>query len=332
MCLPACSYTDPNPCGAGNVCVPEATGTAFNTSNTAGVCLQRDATNPHSVFNMPENIQCATANDCPNQWVCESGTCAQYSSDTTCTATDMTTVPPGYYCSNGSLVKNKYSGCAIWQPIDISTTTCSGSSWSATDAVPIGCIGTTGLTPTQLNIKISKTTDGTQYNMTPVVFRLAGTNAPNYPLYGFYNSNGTSGPSFTTYDLGGWLEFTNKGAFNNNAKNSNYASCYVVEAAYLTMSSDSTCTTPHVPAWNSGMWTELPLTYDGLPFCYNTPGGLSRAPVSGTTNAPSTFSGVRSNLSSQGYCIAPANSWGGTSGPENGSLDGMLVYASDGAN
>jgi len=262
---------------------------------------------------------------------CKNNTCTKPAIGDDCSL--YSDVPPGFKCVNNILAPTTYSGCSQWQPIDVSATTCPTLQWAYGAAVPAGCIGQAGLTPTNMGVKISQTTSGDQFNMTPVVFKLSGPGAPYYPLFGFYNSDGNSGPSFVTYDLGSWLSFDHTGAKNIYAHTSQYTNCYVSEAAYITASADPACQSNiHIPAWANNMINEPPLTYDGVPFCYNTPGGLSQAPVSGTNNAPSTFTGMRAGLQSQGFCIEPSNAWGGSDGPESGSLIPYPVYGSDGLN
>jgi hypothetical protein len=331
---------DPN-----SVCIPSADPwTNFDVTNAYGVCVTKDTVNPHSVFNVPQNIQCSSTTDCPLSWyACNIatgatvGVCEQYNTTSCVDGGPNPNMPPNYYCDGGTLTENVFSNCMSWQPIDVSNgDDCPDEPvYNSSESVPNRCLGNTALTPSQMGIKVSTTTDGNPYNMTPVVFRLSGSGAPGYPLFGFYNSNGNNILGFSTYDLGDWHTFDSTGPVNTTARNSIYKNCYVSSAAYLIK--NSTCTdknTAHVPAWNSNMNNELPLTYDGIPFCYNTPGGLSFANVSGTTNAPSTYTGYRNtstNITTN--CIQPSNQWGPKSGSaESGSLSPMIVYMSDGSN
>jgi hypothetical protein len=340
MCMQLCNYTAANSCGTGMACIPKNSGSAFDISDTDGICISADTNNPHSVFNMPVGIQCSDSDDCPHQWTCDTttgsttyGECLQYVIPTTCSTTDQSTLPPNYHCNAGVPTLNQYSGCSRWQKLDVTqpTGTCSKQNWSYTDAVPLACLGennNTTLQPNPIGYWGTQTNTGSSYFMTPVVFRLGGDGAPGYPLYGFYNSNTATGLAFTTYDLGGWLSFDYQGALFDTAKNSPYKNCNVIEAAYLAMdTTNKACINQHIPAWESNMANEDNLTYDGVPFCYNTQKWTSEY-------VPSTFSGVRANLGdNNNYCVQPSNIWGPTnSGPASGTLATMMVYNSDGGN
>jgi hypothetical protein len=345
MCLPSCDYTSSTPCtDSTTTCIPAADPwTKFDVVSPYGVCVTKDTVNPHSVFNGPQNIQCSSTGDCPLGWyACNIatgatvGVCEQYNTTSCVDGGPNPNMAPNYYCDSGTLTKNVFSNCMSWQPIDVSTNAeCPGEPvYGSTTPVPNLCLGNTTLTPSQMGIKISSTTDGNTYNMVPVVFRLSGSGAPGYPLFGFYNSNGKGIVGFSTFDLGDWHTFDSTGPRNQTALNSIYKNCHVSSAAYLYKNPACTDTTKaHIPAWTDNMNGELPLTYDGVPFCYNTPGGSSIADVSGTSNAPSTYTGYRStSTNAANYCIQPSNQWGPSAGPESGSLDPMVVYMSDGAN
>lgn len=337
MCVPTCNYQSASDsCGKGYKCIPSAIDANFTINNQTGICLVDIG--DHLTFTLPTNINCGSTSDCPDQgsgWTCNttSGFCEI--TDPTGTSCEVgQPAPIGYTCSASTktIQPYNYKGCVRWQQLNPSGTSCSSNNWTESDFVDIACLGVNEdtLVPTQILIKTAETDDSshTPYNTTPVVFRLGGMlkdnsgSCPSYPLFGFYNSNGNSPYGLTTFDLNDWYTFDVSGALNSQAKASNFSTCSVIEAAYLTKSdscSDASATV-HIPAWTS-LINEHYLTYDGSPFCYNIVATGSIAPVNGSDNAPASYSQLSANA-----CRIPSDVWG------SGTLDMVPVWASDGLN